>query len=511
MVNSDTNATWKYHNGTKHPGGPLMDPRHRYDPMDNPLPFKIYEGPDPIPLPQDAPQTTVSSLSALASQVAPTDEGQVPDIDKMSKVIHLSAGITKILGLPWGKIPFRAAACTGALYHIELYLVCSDLPGLEAGVYHFDPSVSSLRRLRNGDYRQALVDATGNEPAVTNAPAVLIYTDVFWRNAVKYQAREYRHAFWDSGTIISNTLATAAACSLPAKVVSGFVDEQVNRLLDLDVRREVAVALVSVGYAPGVTNGPSLEIGPLELKTIPVSDYEIDFPAIREMHEASSLSSKQEVLAWRKRAAQLTESPASRKAISIKPYSAEEVPRDSIETVIVRRGSPRQFSQAPITFAELSTILYTAGQGIPADYANPQSSALNDMYLIINSVDGLRSGCYIYHRESKTLELTRQGEFRHEAGLLALNQALGTDAAVNVFLLTDLKETLSRLGNRGYRAAQLEASITAGRVYLAAYALELGATGLTFYDDAVVDFFSPNAAGKDVMFLVVVGRPARRG
>ena len=109
------------------------------------------------------------------------------------------------------------------------------------------------------------------------------------------------------------------------------------------------------------------------------------------------------------------------------------------------------------------------------------------------------------------MELTRQGEFRHEAGLLALNQALGTDAAVNVFLLTDLKETLSRLGNRGYRAAQLEASITAGRVYLAAYALELGATGLTFYDDAVVDFFSPNAAGKDVMFLVVVGRPARRG
>ena len=172
------------------------------------------------------------------------------------------------------------------------------------------------------------------------------------------------------------------------------MDEHVNRLLDLDVRREVAVALVPVGYALGITNGPSLEIGPLELKAIPVSNYEIDFPAIREMHEASSL---------------------------------------------VRRGSPRQFSQAPITFAELSTILYTAAQRIPADYANPQTSPLNDMYLIVNSVDGLRSGCYLYHRESKTLELTRQGEFRHEAGLLALNQALGADAAINVFFLTDLK------------------------------------------------------------------------
>ena len=37
------------------------------------------------------------------------------------------------------------------------------------------------------------------------------FLDVFARNAVKYQAREYRHAFWDSGTMIAHTLAMAAA------------------------------------------------------------------------------------------------------------------------------------------------------------------------------------------------------------------------------------------------------------------------------------------------------------
>jgi hypothetical protein len=62
------------------------------------------------------------------------------------------------------------------------------------------------------------------------------------------------------------------------------------------------------------------------------------------------------------------------------------------------------------------------------------------------------------------------------------------------------------LGERGYRAAQLAAAVGGGRVYLAAYALGLGATGLTFYDDAVTAFFSPHAAGKAVMFLVAVGR-----
>ncbi len=76
--------------------------------------------------------------------------------------------------------------------------------------------------------------------------------------------------------------------------------------------------------------------------------------------------------------------------------------------------------------------------------------------------------------------------------------------------MADLEPILNRLGNRGYRAAQLEASITAGRIYLAAYALGLGATGLTFYDDAVTDFFSPHAKGKSAMFLVAVGRRVRR-
>jgi nitroreductase len=69
---------------------------------------------------------------------------------------------------------------------------------------------------------------------------------------------------------------------------------------------------------------------------------------------------------------------------------------------------------------------------------------------------------------------------------------------------------LERFGSRGYRAAQLEASIIAGRIYLAVYALRLGATGLTFYDDGVTEFFSPHGQNKSPMFLVALGKRARR-
>jgi len=58
--------------------------------------------------------------------------------------------------------------------------------------------------------------------------------------------------------------------------------------------------------------------------------------------------------------------------------------------------------------------------------------------------------------------------------------------------MTDLTAVVDALGDRGYRVAQLEASLTAGRLYLGTYAhRDLGGTGLTFYDDIVSDFFAP--------------------
>jgi hypothetical protein len=79
---------------------------------------------------------------------------------------------------------------------------------------------------------------------------------------------------------------------------------------------------------------------------------------------------------------------------------------------------------------------------------------------------------------------------------------------VCVFFLADLRAILNRFGNRGYRATQLEAGILGGKLYLAAYAQHFGASGLTFYDDDVVRFFSPHAEGKSAIFLVALGKSA---
>jgi len=73
-----------------------------------------------------------------------------------------------------------------------------------------------------------------------------------------------------------------------------------------------------------------------------------------------------------------------------------------------------------------------------------------------------------------------------------------------------LKRILEGYGNRGYWAVQLEAGAIGGRMYVDAYAQRMGATGLTFFDDDVTNFFSPHAKDKSAIFLLAIGKPLKR-
>ena len=511
MNNRDIQAAWKYHDGTKHSHWSIRNNPHLLDWASRPQPFKIYPKIEPFPLPRDVPQTGVAALSAISEPVPSSRADSVPDLHDLARILYFSAGITKQRAHPGGEIYFRAAACTGALYEIELYVVTGDLAGLDAGVYHFNPADVSLRLLRKGDFCRNLAQATAMEPAVAHAPATIICTGTYWRNAWKYQARTYRHFGWDNGTLLANMLAVSAASGLPAEIVLGFVDGEVNRLLDLDTRREVSLCLVPIGRKSESSLPALREALVLGLETIPLSECEVEYPAMLEMHDASSLESEEEVAQWRgKQQVFLSSAPAGEE-VQLERPPEEEQPMDTIEQVILRRGSTRTFDEtASITLAQLSTIFDYATRGLPADFLKPPGAQFNDLYLIVHSVQGLKPGAYFFRREQNTLELLKAGEFRVEAHHLGLEQELPADACVDIFFLADLKRLLEQYGNRGYRAVQLEAGAIGGRIYLAAYAQHLGATGLTFFDDDVINFFSPHARDKSAVFLLAIGKPLKR-
>jgi SagB-type dehydrogenase family enzyme len=478
-ANRDLSRAWAYHNATKHSERSIRSGPHYLDWENQPLAHKIYTTVEPIPLPRDAEQSGISALSAISATGIPSDGERAPSLSDLARILFFSAGITKKKTYPAGEMYFRAASCTGALYEIELYVVCGDLPGLPAGVYHFAPGDFALRRLRPGDYRGVLN---------LHAPAAVICTGTYWRNAWKYRTRTYRHFGWDNGTIIANMLAMAAALHLPGVVHCNFVDADVNRLLDVDTNREVAFSLVTLGHTDEAVPAAPKDIPALGLPTLPLSQKEIDYPEMRAMHEASSLA----------------DYTSSETKVEARPPYLGSPSTDTIEQVILRRGSSRKFQRKPIALDQLETILRASTQIIPADFP-----PLNDLYLIVNAVEGLAAGSYVYNAGTGALDCLKAGNFRKEAQHLGLGQDLPGDAAVDVFFLADLHSILDRFGNRGYRAAQLEAGILGGRMYLASYAQRLGASGLTFFDDDVIDFFSPHAHGKSAIFLLAIGFGSR--
>jgi SagB-type dehydrogenase family enzyme len=250
-------------------------------------------------------------------------------------------------------------------------------------------------------------------------------------------------------------------------------------------------------------------VAPIALEVLPLSTHEVDYPLIRQIRASSMLRTDAEVRTWREGFAGSPAAPPMGRAHPLESVGESEAGLAPLAEVIVRRGSTRRFARTAIGFRQLSTILDRTTRGIPADFLAGPGTSLIDAYLIVNAVDGLPSGAYYYARPRRALELLRPGAFRREAGYLCLEQALGADASVVVFFLTDLARLLERYGNRGYGAAQLEAGIVGGKMYLAAYALGLGATGTTFYDDDVTAFFAPHARGKSVLFTLALGRAAK--
>jgi SagB-type dehydrogenase family enzyme len=486
------------------------------DPALLPLPYKMYETLAPIPLPHDLPPTTLPGLEALSRTGASlSDAGEaVVDLAAIARIALLSNGLlgrTHTNPHQQRTVEYRTAGGTGALYHLELYFICADLPDLPAGIYHYAAHDHSLRRLRTGDFRRILVEASGSEPALAEAPAILAITSTFWRNAWYYRVRAYRHTYWDSGTELSHVFAVAAALNLPVELALGYDDAHANALLGVDGQREAVVALCALGS--GGAPAPSApSVTPLDLPTRPLSAHEYTFSSITTMHQASSLISGEEAAEWR--AARLRRNvPVPKGPLTqLRPLPEDSLPAMSLEELVFKRRSARHYDpELTVSFSSFSTLLDRSSRGCAADCLSLDTPPLHDLYLIVHDVEGLADGIYLHHPHLHAVELLREGLFRDQATRIALDQEYAGTAQVNCYYLTDLAPVLQCYGNRGYRIAQLECALYAGKLQLAAHALGLGTVGSTSYDDEVIEFFSPHASGKAYMFVVVFGSRRQRG
>src|SRR5438128_4383683 len=342
MAGNDFSSALTYHEATKHSEVSIGASAHYLDWDNKPAQFKEYKNLASIALPRNFPRPKENSISAIKGETKDAGAKQI-DIGALSELLFFSAGLTRKMRFGKEFYYMRAASATGALYPIELYVISGRIPGLEAGVYHFNPLHFSLAKLREGDYRAALDDA--GSPDSLSAPLTLAFTSLAWRNAWKYEARSYRHWFWDSGVIAANLLATSNSAGLSTKVVLGFVDSEIDELLGLEAKKEATVALAVVG----IDHNPKAlrlyqQIPSLALESNPLSSEEVDYPIIWETNAASQLRSKSETEIWRKSLRLSTGTlPTTTPAFPLRAWKEDLSP--PLDEVILIRGSARKFAR----------------------------------------------------------------------------------------------------------------------------------------------------------------------
>src|SRR3989441_6250984 len=335
--NHDTAYALNYHESTKHSEISLRTSGHYLDWANKPSQFKIYEDLTSVSLPKNFPQPEAEPLMAISGRTSKTEPLNL-GLTELAELLYFSAGLTRKYRFGSELHYMRAASATGALYPVELYVVAGDVAGLEAGVYHFDPLGFQLSRIRKGDYRAELA-AVSND-VIAAAPATIAFTSLAWKNAWKYEARSYRHWFWDGGVIAANLMAVSASIGLPTKIIHGFVDQTVNEFLSLEDGKEATIFLTPIGPLRQGPRGLSLKaIDPIRLKVLPLSQEETEYAGMWDAHRASFLQDKKEVNEWSN--ARSTISYSTRTTYSMFPLTppiTDGIDSRTLGEVILQRG-----------------------------------------------------------------------------------------------------------------------------------------------------------------------------
>jgi SagB-type dehydrogenase family enzyme len=331
------------------------------------------------------------------------------------------------------------------------------------------------------------------------APIVFVLTSVVWREVWKYGERAYRYCLHDIGHAWQALALSARALGCDTFAAGSFVDDEVDQLCRPN-QDEWPMLMVSL-------HGESIPVREADTgKTVwfggqanLLSKETIDQPLIDSIHFATKQSSS-----GNSGTSFAEPAPTGSGEIELPPPASTN---RSFGEVARRRRSALDFlgGMQSMSLAELSAILACTAQPLLADFAGTRFIQL---YLYVHRVEGLLPGVYRFWPERAELEQVQSGDQRVAAAALSLGQDLAGNACVAFSMIGDLDRAAGTFGDRGYRYVHFEAGAIGQRLYLAAEALGLGATGIgAFYDDEVCRHLNLTPKQGQVVYHFAIGYP----
>lgn len=169
------------------------------------------------------------------------------------------------------------------------------------------------------------------------------------------------------------------------------------------------------------------------------------------------------------------------------PASDSDIP---VEQALLQRQSVRDYTDRPLTLAEISQLLWAA-QGITRSGGKrtaPSAGALYplEVYLVVGEVAGLADGVYKYLPADHELVRVAEGDRRVDLSAAALSQESIEAAPAAVVITAIYERTTVKYGERGIRYVHMEVGSAAQNVYLQAVSLDLGTVFIGAFHDQEV-------------------------
>jgi SagB-type dehydrogenase family enzyme len=483
--------TWReYHGSTKHSVESLRRAPHVLDWANMPDPFRHYEGVPVLDLPADPPVPETPALEVLHGVLGATPCCDGPTF--LSQLLFYSAAISASKRVPSTgyRYALRVNPSSGNLHPTEFHFLTRGLKGWPDGLYHYRPSAHMAEQRALGPLEMKF--------AGSSAPIVFILTSIASREAWKYRDRAYRYCLHDMGHAWQALALAARAIGCDSFAVGHFPDDEVARFCRLHEDEWPMLIVELRGRSIPVRERDTCETVWYGGHANQLSKERTAYTRIDAIHRATKLGSGAH------RGVSATQPATGSGEIKLPPPASS---RRAFGEVARTRRSALDFvgGMQSMSLTQLSAILDVTTQAFLADFA---SARFIQLYLYAHRVDGLHPGVYRLWPERAELEQIKSGDQRVAAAGLSLGQELAGNACVAFSMIGDLERAVLIHGDRGYRYVHFEAGAIGHRLYLAAEALGLGATGIgAFYDEEVHRYLNLAPEQGQVLYHFAVGYP----
>jgi SagB-type dehydrogenase family enzyme len=475
-----------------------------------PVKFKAYRG---LPRLALAPPALTLPTPAPAGAPSPVDGAS------LSTFLYYSYGLHRHDPEPGGWPYHRVVPSARCFFPTELY-VAMPSGGQLGGVHYYDPMHHALVRLRAGDHRATVADATGAD--LGGAAAVVVLSSLFWKTAFRYRDYAYRLCSQEAGMVAANVLLVAEALGWQAHVHYLFRDRSLNRLLGLREPAENAFAVLALYPRQQATGRP--------LRPAPpgAGDAADALPELRTVHTQSSTydPAAVPVLTRVSRAGFMAGTgspvrgtgippahPVGIDAAHVVPVPDGVEPADLAGVLRARDSGPGYLDFLPgeVPAEAVWRIARAVARPYPCDVAPSSGTAIADCYLAVHSVAGIAEGIYRVRPGSPALQVLYAGAVQPVLRDIAMTQAAISTVnflktPLTAFVVVPGGAAVDSLGARGFRILNQVAGIAAQWICVASARSGLIARVHNGYSARVAEQrLGLAGAGAKVLFQIAIG------